>query len=85
MARQQILQFETPQLTGCPSDGIIAGSEMNPIRMAVGAARTVAVCNSARIEEAILWHDSETRAARERYVHSSAAQRRTLTEWIESL
>jgi CxxC motif-containing protein (DUF1111 family) len=37
------------------------------------------------IEEAILWHDSEGRAARERYVHSSAAQRRTLAEWIESL
>ncbi len=37
------------------------------------------------IEEAILWHDSEAHAARERYVHSSAAQRRTLTEWIESL
>jgi CxxC motif-containing protein (DUF1111 family) len=37
------------------------------------------------IEEAILWHDSEARAARERYAHSSAAQRRALTEWIESL
>jgi CxxC motif-containing protein (DUF1111 family) len=37
------------------------------------------------IEEAILWHDSEARAARERYDHSSAAQRRALTEWIESL
>ena len=37
------------------------------------------------IEEAILWHQSEARAARERYVHSSAAQRRALTDWIESL
>jgi len=37
------------------------------------------------IEEAILWHDSEARAARERYVHSSAAQRHALTEWIEGL
>jgi CxxC motif-containing protein (DUF1111 family) len=37
------------------------------------------------IEEAILWHDSEARAARERYAHLSAAQRRALTEWIAGL
>jgi CxxC motif-containing protein (DUF1111 family) len=37
------------------------------------------------LEEAILWHDSEARAARDRYVHLSAAERRMLTEWIESL
>jgi CxxC motif-containing protein (DUF1111 family) len=37
------------------------------------------------LEEAILWHDSEARAARDRYAHLSAAERRVLTEWIESL
>ena len=37
------------------------------------------------IEEAILWHDSEARAARERYAHLNAAQRRALTEWIAGL
>jgi len=29
--------------------------------------------------------ERDMRAARERYAHSSVAQRRTLTEWIESL
>jgi CxxC motif-containing protein (DUF1111 family) len=37
------------------------------------------------LEEAILWHDSEARAARDRYTHLSAAERRILTEWIETL
>jgi CxxC motif-containing protein (DUF1111 family) len=37
------------------------------------------------LEEAILWHDSEARAARDRYAHLSAVERRVLKEWIESL
>jgi CxxC motif-containing protein (DUF1111 family) len=37
------------------------------------------------IEEAILWHDSEARPARERFAQLTAEQRHTLTDWINSL
>jgi CxxC motif-containing protein (DUF1111 family) len=37
------------------------------------------------IEEAILWHDGEGRAARERFESLSASDRRSLLEWIERL
>jgi CxxC motif-containing protein (DUF1111 family) len=37
------------------------------------------------IDEAILWHDGEARVARDRFSKLTAAQRRALTEWIQSL
>lgn len=37
------------------------------------------------IEEAILWHDGEARLARDRFARLNAADRRTLTDWINSL
>jgi CxxC motif-containing protein (DUF1111 family) len=37
------------------------------------------------IEEAILWHDGEARPARDRFAQLNAADRHTLTDWINSL
>jgi CxxC motif-containing protein (DUF1111 family) len=37
------------------------------------------------IEEAILWHDGEGRAASDRYARLSAEQRRALVSWVEGL
>ena len=37
------------------------------------------------IDEAILWHDGEGRAARDRFARLSAEERRTLVSWIEQL
>ena len=42
-----------------------------------GRARTIA--------EAVVWHDGEGRAARDRFAQLSAQQRRDLVSWIESL
>lgn len=37
------------------------------------------------LEEAILWHDGEGRAAADRYARLSAEQRRALVSWVEGL
>ena len=37
------------------------------------------------IEEAILWHDGEGRAARDRFAKLTADQRHALTDWINIL
>jgi len=37
------------------------------------------------VEEAILWHDGEALHARQRFEQLSAAQRRSLAEWVERL
>jgi CxxC motif-containing protein (DUF1111 family) len=37
------------------------------------------------LEEAILWHDGEARPARDRFAKLSAADRHTLTAWINTL
>jgi len=37
------------------------------------------------LEEAVLWHDGEGRAARDRFAKLTAEQRHTLINWINTL
>jgi CxxC motif-containing protein (DUF1111 family) len=75
-------------LDGCAVPGLWRTAPLWGMHAASVSGQPIHLLHDGRarsIEEAILWHDSEARAARERYAHSSAAQRRILTEWIGSL